>query len=318
MNVVMIMCHKNPEQVIRFASKCLTEKTDVIIHCDSSMEDSQFQKIKEFSEKIRGVHLTNQRIHGELDRRTLVDIAMLMVLKAKSLENERKHYDYFLLCSGQDYLIKSMDFIEKELESAYPKPFIDCTPYSKNNWVFHKFNTNRMLLDYEEWIRSKSGIIRKLARLSQILLRYIYKLRKKLSYDKLIQSKVDLYGGSAWWILPDKIISFICREYCEKENAIQQLLLDDSVTPEETYFQIMSMCSPLKEMVDINPVDMVEQNCKTWAYFSDDDKPFKGHPYIFTEKEFEKIKNSDCWFARKFDIYENSDILDMVDNELLN
>lgn len=124
-----------------------------------------------------------------------------------------------------------------------------------------------------------------------------------------------LYGGSAWWILPDVAIKYIYKEYKDNSDVVKMLL--ETYTPEETFFQIMTMRSPVKNQVEINPKDMVAQNCKTWAYFSDEGKPFKGHPYVFTIDEFDKLKKSGYWFARKFDSEQDMEIINKIRQELL-
>ena len=123
---------------------------------------------------------------------------------------------------------------------------------------------------------------------------------------------IPLYGGSAWWALPDVAMDYILSEYTANPPYVSALL--GTNTPEETFFQIMTMRSPVKDLVHINPADMTEQNCKTWAYFSDVGKPFKGHPYIFTVNEYQKLIASDAWIARKFDSAVDSEILDMLDS----
>ena len=306
MNAVLIMCHKNPVQITRLIDRCLSKDTRVVLHCDSCMTD-----ISAF--KRNGVYITDKRIHGELDTRSLIDIVMFMVEKAKQVEKlENIHFSYYLLLSGQDYLTKPISYINEQLENAYPTPFIDCTPYSRDNWLYYKFSSSERLLSFNKWI-SDNVPKRSVFYPVRITLRVVALAWKKLiqffhitDRDKL---KMDLYGGSAWWILPDKAIDYISIEF-EKEYSVKLL---NTFTPEETYFQTMIMRSPVKELVAVNPPDMISQNCKTWAYFYDDDKPFKGHPYIFTEKEYQKLINHDCWIARKFDIIEYSEIFDLLD-----
>ncbi len=250
----------------------------------------------------------------------MVDITMEMVNKAKQIEGqEKKKYQYFLLCSGQDYLIKSMRYIEEELSQNYPKPFIDCTPYDRKNWTYHKFTYNKTILAFRSWISNnfKKGLLRKALRVCQKMFCKVVKLARRTALEKCKKAGIELYGGSAWWILPDLIISYISEEYNKSNNEVVDILLNETYTPEETFFQIMAMRSPLKEFIELNPIDMVEQNCKTWAYFFDEGKPFKGHPYIITKEELKKIKNSDCFFARKFDSLEDDKILDLIDMQIL-
>ena len=74
---------------------------------------------------------------------------------------------------------------------------------------------------------------------------------------------------------------------------------------------------PFNDLVEINPTYQKEQNCKTYAYFTDIDKPFCGHPYILTIKEYDKLKFSDCFFARKFDIKKDKEVIRLIEERLL-
>jgi len=318
MNAFLIMCHKNVKQVIRLAERCATQNTDVYIHADVNMPHSEYTELEAFTDGKRNIRLTSKRYHGILDSRSLCDIALEMVKSAKQVEKEtRKKYRYFALLSGQDYLIKPVNWIEKELEENYPKPMIDCTPYANTNWLYHKFADSPFVLKYHNWIGSmRKGLMRKGLRGTEKIVRKLTRSLNMGVYKELCKENIALYGGSAWWILPDQAVDYILEEY-EKTPLYIQTLLNKTNTPEETFFQIMTMRSPVAQMVDINPIDMVAQNCKTWAYFSDEGKPFKGHPYVFTENEYEKLKKSPFWIARKFDITVDDKILDLIDLNLL-
>lgn len=257
-----------------------------------------------------------------MDTRSLVDIVIQMVTTAKYIEKEqRKEYQYYMLLSGQDYLLKNMKGIERELEKQYPKPFIDCTPYSNTNWVYHKFALNRYTRDFHYWIshQLKKGFVRSAMRIMAILFTKICRTLGFTTYKRLVNSGVELYGGSAWWVLPNTVIDFILKEL-ETRSPCTSIILDESTTPEETFFQIMIMRSPARELVDVNPPEMVLQNCKTYAYFFSETKKFTGHPHVFmsTDKKIlqEKVEEG-FWFARKFDITENEEILDWMDSQLL-
>lgn len=318
MNAFMIMWHKNVQQVIRLAERCATDKTDVYIHSDVNVPKNEYSELVAYASRKANIYLTAKRYHGVLDTRSLCDIAFEMIKCAKQTEKETgRKYGYFALLSGQDYLLKPMIWIEKELEEMYPQPLIDCTPYAKTNWIYHKFADPSLLLDYHRWINElPKGLLRKCFRVTELICRKIMRQLSSGVYKELCNEEVALYGGSAWWILPDQAIDYILDE-TEKKPTYVQTLLNETNTPEETFFQVMTMRSPVAKMVDVNHVDMVAQNCKTWAYFADEGKPFKGHPYVFTEREYEKLKTSSFWIARKFDITVDSKILDLLDVNLL-
>ena len=315
MNAILIMCHKNPTQVLRLIDRCISPQTKVIVHVDKN-SDSVFDKLAEEADK-KGVYFTRERLHGVLDTRSLVDIAMLMIQRAQEIERDEKvHFDYYLLLSGQDYLTKSITEINANLCAAYPQPFIDCTPWAKSNWVFYKFRSNPSNDKYDAWVQKKfpkrGTLRRRTFRAIGLMAQKIDRVFHKDYYHSLKKQGIDLYGGSAWWILPDQAISFIVEEYNQRKPYVEELLR--TWTPEETFFQIMTMRSPIAKMIQLNPIDMIAQSCKTWAFFSGEGKPFKGHPYIFTENEFPQLIEKDCWIARKFDETVDERVFDLLDD----
>lgn len=320
MNAFLILCHKNPEQVTRLAKICQGENTDVFIHADVSMNKKDFEILLNFAAE-NSIILTKERIHCELDHRSLVDATILLIKAAKQKERlNGKKYDYFALLSGQDYLLKPIEEIEKELSRLYPQPLIDCTPWSKTNWVSKKFSKNEKLLAFRDRIDGqypgKKGLpycfLRGLGFLWKKQLQFLH----KADIDYFNHTGIKIYGGSAWWILPDIAVNYILKEYKGMEEYINRLLL--TYTPEETFFQILTMRSEVREMVKLNPENSTNQSCKTFAYFSDAGKPFCGHPYTLTMQNAEMLLNmKDYWIARKFEINEDSDILDFIDDNLL-
>lgn len=311
MNAVLIMCHKNMPQIIRLVKKCSSDNSIVIVHIDNNLQITEDERTEL---KNSGAYIAEKAIHGILDDRSLVDIVFSMLSTAHKVEKESNiHFEYYLLLSGQDYLLKPIEYINLELKNNYPKPYIDCTPYSNKNWIYHKFCQNNMTRKYHRWISKQKSILRKTLRASALLLQKICEKTGHSHYSVLSKKyHISIYGGSAWWILPDVAIDYIETEYYSNSKYVNYLL--GTITPEETFFQTIAMRSPISEFIEINPIEAVEQNCKTYAYFSDIDKPFKGHPYIFTKADYKKLTSLDCWFARKFDSNVDNEIFDMLDN----
>ncbi len=320
-NVFMIICHKNVSQVIRLAKSCISDTSDVIVHADSLMAAEEYAVLEEFSRNHSGVYLTDRRMHGELDKASLVHITMEMVHKAFDIQQQKgEHYRYFCLLSGQDYLIKPLSYICDELKRNYPKPYIDCTPYDKNGWMYKKLRwnvlTNKIRLKIDAFFKNQHRHPIRVALMVILLLlsKSMHIIMPDLYHQ--IRKNADVYGGSAWWILPDIAIDYIYRRYSDSDKLVELLL--QAITPEELFFQTLAMQSSVKDDIEVNGKDAVAQNCKTWAYFYDDDKPPVNHPYTFTINEFEKLKKSNCWIARKFDQDVDAEILDMLDEHIQN
>lgn len=154
----ILICHKDAVQIIRLIKKIKTSRTDIFLHADQEMNRSEYANLATFVEDHEGVYMVQHRIHGMLDHRSLVDITMSCIELANMVETkENKHYKYYALLSGQDYPIKPISWVEKELDTVYPKAFIDCTSYSKSNWVGKKFDRNSWLISYRNWILSHTN-----------------------------------------------------------------------------------------------------------------------------------------------------------------
>lgn len=261
MNAILIIAHKNIEQIKKLISVCVSNETIVFLHLDKKMQITQ-QEFDDLKRLFDGkLFFANKRISGELDTRSLVDIVLLLLDKTKEVEKDCNiKFKYYLLLSGQDYLTKPIDFINKELKTLYPKPLIDCTPYDKSNWLYYKFRSNCKLLQFSKVINKiPKKDIRYLFRLflkSCIkVCNFFLKITHKTDYYYFKKNNINLYGGSAWWILPDKIINYILEEKEISKKWFTKLL--GTFTPEETFFQTLTMKSDLKDLVEINPIDMI-------------------------------------------------------------
>ena len=199
MNAIMIMCHKNLDQVLRLAKKCLSDQTKVIIHFDTALDISE-----EYISQLHdcGVYICEKRLHGKLDDRSLVDIAMILCDEAMKIENvESIKFQYYCLLSGQDYLTKPIRYINYQLKNNYPTPYIDCTPYDESNWIYHKFKYTKRLISFRNWIFKtfKSGSAMRLAfRLVAYAWERLDNRMHITDYYKLKKMGIQLYGGSAW------------------------------------------------------------------------------------------------------------------------
>lgn len=164
----------------------------------------------------------------------------------------------------------------------------------------------------------KSSLIRKLVK-CPIFVANLITRRQMNPRMRLSKNHIDLYGGSAWWVLPDIMVDYLleaARNFTRKNKFYP---LTGVGVPEENYYQTLLMNSIFKDEIDVNPPEMVDQNCKTYAHFLPEGRPFTGHPYIFTVKDTECLIGhaKSRFFARKFDETVDSNILNWIDENLL-
>lgn len=301
----LILAHKNLNQLNRLVDKLLSNNGYVYVHLDRKWQLSE-NDILSFHKKR--VEVLEDRFSCFLDDWSLIEATYALIKAAlKCTPNNEKSYYYLL--SGQDYPIKKPIELHQKLENDYPIPYIDCTPYHTSNWVDNKFRNPL----FNKIITCKKTLPRKLGLL---LLKIINPFIKSHNLSRKFKKLgIGMYGGSAWWCLPDIMIREILELFQDKELIN---LLMKVHTPEETIFQILSQRTSLASSIRLNPLNAVAQDCLTYANFSTPTKlPYKGHPHVITTEDYSYVTMKDQFFARKFDENIDSHILDMIDENIL-
>lgn len=115
----LILVHKNPHQVGRLVSRLPTKDTDVYIHIDKKIDD-----ISEYTTQFKdlnNVFLINKRVNIMWGAYSMVQATLNGL---SEIINSGQHYDYINLLSGQDYPIKSNEYIFDFFERNNGQNFI--------------------------------------------------------------------------------------------------------------------------------------------------------------------------------------------------
>lgn len=316
MHAALIMAHKNKKQLIRLIKAVSTDNIDIFVHLDVKWKLTK-QEIVEIENCANNVFIVKKRIHGVLDRFSLPQIELNLIdaaLKREKTANIR--YAYFILLSGQDYPIKSNEYIQRFLATQYPKPLIDYDAAIEGNWVWGKYQLTKWdnkITEIQK--RRKKGIIRTFEVGFCVMAYKIEKFFRKTPWQRLEKSGIEIYGGSQWWTLPHETIDFIKEQLKRNARVVRQL--KRAWTPEENFFQTLALNSPSKKYIvkDDDIFDTGKGNFKaiTYCNFITPKKPFRGHPHIIIEEDYERIISKKALFARKFDIETDEKILDLID-----
>ena len=302
----LVLVHKNVHQLCRLCKQMNHPQITVFVHFDKKMNlnDEDIIKISSVGDNIK---ILPERFSCFLDEWSLVEATLALLRYAKTYMNEEKSV-YYALLSGQDYFIKPITDFVAFLDNKYPKPYIDCTPYNVGNWVYPKFTHTPLAI----WGRKLNRILKIRGFLFVSCWMEILFPRIFFADYKLFKYRIPLFGGSAWWVLPDVIVNEMFDYLDENKQFVRDF--KNTVTPEETFFQTMSMHSSLSHMIDLNDVDEREQNCLTYANFSPEGKIFSGHPYCIVKDDFKTLIKRHEFIARKFDETCDSEILDKLDD----
>lgn len=127
-------------------------------------------------------------------------------------------------------------------------------------------------------------------------------------------------AGSHFWILPDIAIMHILSLY-SNDSSLNTIFKHISA-PEESYFQtVLSALDQLQlpeEYYDYSDEDRhMDQRCLRLIKWYENGIHTNGHPAIWIKNDFNYIRNSCALFARKFNSDKDSQILDLIDNEII-
>ncbi len=329
----IILAHKNSAQVIRLINALNHEDTSFVIHVSKTAEKGFNKELKRslknkpnlwFCKRENSSHYFFGVVKGTLNA------LKLLIKKAPDFE-------YVNFLTGQDYPIKSSKFINEFFNQNNGREFIRYWPmfpeedsdffknhpwgefrqmYRIDRYHFKWFNKNyaipellsRRLIDHSLWQTIKiflyeSPLYIKEKRWRDELILMV--LSRILPEKRKIPTQFTSYGGKTWWSLTKPCADFIIN--FSKKNIKFNRYCKHTLLPDEMYFQTILLNSPFKDKIENDYLREIEWEGGDGT-----------HPIIFTKKDIERLKNSKNLFARKFDLDIDSDIFDLIDNEILN
>lgn len=299
---ILMMVHKNIEQVERLLNKLRHEKIDIFIHVD--------QKSNIAPEEIKGdnIYFTENRYDIGLFEFSMVDA------ERELIQTAMKHgtYGYYLLMSGQCYPTVNADELYGFLVERYPESFIEIVAPTETNYVKvnfdHVYILKRFKLSTYAFLKKHfsfkmyralryfpGGFAFAISRLKELFVQSPKKRLEKMGISR--------YCGSQWWILPDKVLNNVMPYF---DNIEFCKAVYDTFSCDETFFQTAIMNEQEKNGIVTD--DQGNYMNRKWFFIFND-----GHPILLNKSHYEEIKMSGMLFARKFDITEGTEVLDMLD-----
>jgi hypothetical protein len=300
-----ILAHKNPDQVQRLIKKLHTEKTFFYIHIDKVVDVNLF--------KNKLISLKHVKFVKDQDRVNIIwgNIsivkATLELINLVILDNRKGHC---ILLSGQDYPLKSNEFINDYLEKHKKINFISSdvlTSQSFDNrgltrihhYNFHpkKNSTNNIEIPpiFSKLFYRK----RTLKQIYRLLFsKHWYKIHVLL-FNRVLPENISSYGGSQWWSLPMDTIKMI--HSFVKKNPEYLKYHEYTQVPDEIFFHSI-INSKIANSKIYHSLTYVK-----WPEFE------STSPLTFTINNLNELKNSKALFARKFDMALDKQIMDELD-----
>ncbi|MBD3627952.1 beta-1,6-N-acetylglucosaminyltransferase [Cyclobacterium sp.] len=308
----LILAHTNPLQVKKLVAALNQEHTRFYVHVDLKSTISPF---KDALRKFSNLYLLTegQRESCNWGGMGIVNATLTML---KLVEKSGKE-GYVVLLSGQDYPVKSRDYIATYFKNNFGNDFISCFPIPATQWSKGGMDRiNRYKIDLSEKkgdyvqlpsINSKEFYrFECLKKLVKVVARKKIKELPVLLHKKSFPSYLKPFGGDTWWALKTETISKILV-YIQYHSDLLTFMAYSNL-PDEMLFQSL--------VLEINKDNSDNiKNSLTYANWSGGDEP---SPQTFSTKDIPRLKDlsPDILFARKFDINPNPELLDRIEEEV--
>ena len=200
---------------------------------------------------------------------------------------------YFHTISGQDYPIKNINNFKSYFFENKDVSFLDYQPVKALGWQNNGLNRLE-LYNLFDFFNFKDSLHRK-------ILHYSLKIQIKLNRKRKLPFPLEqLYGGSTWWSLNREAAEFVNGFTSSNSKIFKSFRY--TLCSEEVYFQTV-LCN----FFDSNL--LIKNNLR----YIDWSARNNSNPAILDMSDYDKLVNSEAFFARKFDKNVSSDLLSAIE-----
>ncbi|HEX7653330.1 MAG TPA: beta-1,6-N-acetylglucosaminyltransferase [Verrucomicrobiae bacterium] len=282
----IISAYRQPQMLIRLVNRLQAERTQIYIHYDLRSPESDFAALKEaFRNQPNVVLLERHRCRwGDFGH---VQASLKGIQAALQSDNPP---DYAILLTGQDYPLQARETIEDRLRQTNGGSFLEASPWPIANWEngqgIRRIEYYHLHLALPNWVR-RLGWPANMQHL-------------KIRMHRQVPGGLHPYFGNGYWTLHRSCLEYL-QNYVDSHPDFVQFF-KGVLIPDECFFQIILMNSPLAPTIVSRSLTFV-----TWR------PPW---PAILNTGDLPVLAETDCLFARKFDLQVDASVLDHLDRQI--
>lgn len=265
----ILLCHKDPEAVIRQAERLTAAGDCMAIHFDARAKPAHFAKIKKALGGNPNVAFAKKRLKCGWGAWSLVQATLNAVEAAADAFPRATH---FYMLSGDCMPIKSANYVHQFLDDN-DVDYIESHDYFESDWIKTGWKDERLV--YRHYFNERTQPKRFYA---------TFNIQKKLGITRKIPADLQIMIGSQWWCLRRRTIEWILNFTRERKDVMQ--FFRTTWIPDETFFQTL-----VRHVV---PEDEIEVRTLTFLIFSD-----YGMPTSFYNDHYDLLLSQNYLFARK-------------------
>ena len=282
---VLVQCHKNPEQINRMLCALRHPAITFFIHVDK--KSSIGARILQGEDIIM---LPDElRVDVQWSRISQVDATLNLLNYASRVDG----YDFYWVCSGQDFPIKSPAYIVRWFDEHVDNDFLEL--FSSANYGLSQENNydKRNAIYFPEWMLGRKQWQRIAKRLYTELTggynnTFSFVRRKPVN-------GLRFFFGSSWICLSRRTWEWM-RNYLQGHPEYYAYFKNCNCS-DESFFQTLMMNSPYADqrMDYLHYVEWPEG---------------MNNPKVLTMDDYHKLMDSEKLMARKFDINFDEHIIE--------
>jgi len=269
-----LLVHRYPAQFKRLFKAIYLPGNQYVIHVDKTSEEGIEQEISGFLKPYQGAELLESRdaLWGGY---SLVEAELRGMTRLLEMDS---HWSHYINLSGQDFPLKSQNYIRQFFAANPGKQFIRALDQAKErpdtmNRISHVFIE-------EHGKMTATGVAR--------------------SY---LPGHTP-FIGTQWKAVTRSFCEYVCHDpRVERFKAFYR----KSFIPDEAFFQTVMMNSIDHGIVMNDDLRMID-----WV----PDGDIKLRPRNYDEMDFEQLRRSTDLFARKFDAEDKTEILSLLEKHL--
>ncbi|MFK7939124.1 MAG: DUF5928 domain-containing protein [Roseovarius sp.] len=265
----ILLCHKDPDAIIRQAEMLTAVGDYMSIHFDASAKAEHYTRIRKALADNPNVTFAKKRIKCGWGEWSLVQATLNAVEAAVDQFPRATH---FYMLSGDCMAIKSAKYSHEFLDAG-DVDYIESFDYFDSDWIKTGMKEERLI--YRHWFNERTQPKRFYAG---------YRMQQKLGLTRDIPADIQVMIGSQWWCLRRRTIEWII-DFTRKRKDVMRFFRTTWI-PDETFFQTL-----VRHLV---PDREIQTRTLTFLMFTD-----YGMPVTFYNDHYDLLLSQDYLFARK-------------------
>lgn len=264
----LLLCHKDPDAIIRQAQSLTATGDYMAIHFDARAPQTAFARIRDALGKNPNVVLA-PRVRCGWGEWSLVEATRMAARAALDAFPRATH---LYLLSGDCMAIKSAQYAHTFLDGR-DCDYIESFDYFQSDWIKTGWKEERLV--YRHWFNEREQPWRFYT---------MFELQKRLRLTRAIPADIEVMIGSQWWCLRRRTMEEVLAFTDSRRDVLR--FFRTTWIPDETFFQTL-----VRHLIPEAEID-----CRTLTFlmFSD-----YGMPVTFYNDHYDLLLSQDFLFARK-------------------